>query len=119
VLDIAPLPSNVRLARLIASGLGSELSMTVEEIDDLRIAVDEACHWILGNDVVGLLRVTFEAVAGDLAVCVTADFTGEPHPMAEQVRQVLDAVTADWTVRRNGVACELGITPRRDASGSP
>jgi hypothetical protein len=93
--------------------------MSVEEIDDLRIAVDEACHWILANDVVGLVRVSFEAAGGDLAVCLAAELPAQPHPMAEQVRQVLDAVTANWAVRRNGLACELGITPRREASASP
>jgi anti-sigma regulatory factor (Ser/Thr protein kinase) len=119
MLELAPLPSNVRLARLVASGLGSELSMTVEEIDDLRIAIDEACHWMLSNEVAGLVRVSFHATGGDLAVCVTADLTGEGHPMAAQVRQVLDAVTAAWSVRRDGVGCELGISPRRDAPGPP
>jgi hypothetical protein len=33
----------IRVARLVASGLGSTVGLDVEGVDDLRIAVDELC----------------------------------------------------------------------------
>ncbi|MBW8805833.1 MAG: hypothetical protein AUG49_17485 [Catenulispora sp. 13_1_20CM_3_70_7] len=39
----------VILARSVAAHLGARLGMSVEEIDDLRLAVDEACCLFLGR----------------------------------------------------------------------
>jgi serine/threonine-protein kinase RsbW len=41
--------SFVRLARLAAADAGSRAGFTIEEIDDLRIAVDELCIQVMGG----------------------------------------------------------------------
>jgi serine/threonine-protein kinase RsbW len=119
VLEMSPSRSNIRLARLVASGLGSALGLTVEEIDDLRIAVDEACYWVVSNDVVGVVRVRFDAVDEQLAICLTADLRGESPPLSETAHQLLDAVTGHWSLHRDGVALELRLSTRRDGVTPP
>jgi hypothetical protein len=119
VLETSPLPSNIRLVRLVASGLGSGLGLTVEEIEDLRIAVDEACHWAVSNDVVDLLRLSFSTRADELSICLTAVLRREPDPMPAATRQILDAVTGEWSLQRDGLTLELRMSPRRDGTGAP
>jgi serine/threonine-protein kinase RsbW len=118
-LEMSPTRSNIRLARLVASGLGSELGLTVDEIDDLRIAVDEACYWLVSNEVVGLVRVGFDATGERLSICLAADLRGEPTPMPETAHHILDAVTAEWLLHRDGLGLEVQISPRRHRPAPP
>ena len=43
-------PEYLRLVRLTAAGLASRLGFTFDEVEDLRIAVDELCFHLLGED---------------------------------------------------------------------
>jgi anti-sigma regulatory factor (Ser/Thr protein kinase) len=119
VLETSPLPSNIRLIRLVTSGLVSGLGLTDEEIQDLRIAVDEACHWAVSNEVVDLLRLRFSTRADELAICLRADLRREPDPMPAATQQILDAVTGAWSLQRDGLGLELRISPRRDGTAGP
>lgn len=47
-LRIPAQPEFVRLARLAAADVGSRVGLAYEEVDDLRIAVDELCHAVMG-----------------------------------------------------------------------
>src|SRR5918999_3786480 len=40
----------LRLVRLTAAGMASRLGFTFDEVEDLRIAVDELCFHLLGED---------------------------------------------------------------------
>ena len=42
-------PDFVRLLRAVVSGIGARLDLTYDRIDDLRIAVDEACAQLLAT----------------------------------------------------------------------
>jgi serine/threonine-protein kinase RsbW len=46
-LSIPAQPEFLRLARLAAADVGSRCGLSYEEVDDLRIAVDELCHAIM------------------------------------------------------------------------
>jgi anti-sigma regulatory factor (Ser/Thr protein kinase) len=48
VLTIPARPEFLRLARLAAADVGSRCGLGYEEVDDLRIAVDELSHAIMG-----------------------------------------------------------------------
>ena len=47
-LRIPAEPAFVQVIRLIAAGLASRLKLTLEDIDDLRIAVDELASYLTG-----------------------------------------------------------------------
>lgn len=43
----------VQLVRSVVAGIGANLNLSIEEIDDLRLAVDEACNHLLGRSAPG------------------------------------------------------------------
>lgn len=47
-LSIPASPEYLRVVRLVAAGLASRLGFTVDEIEDLRIAVDELSAYLTG-----------------------------------------------------------------------
>jgi len=51
----------IRLARLVASGLAAQVNFTLDDIEDLRIAVDELCSALVeaADDRSSTLTVTF------------------------------------------------------------
>ena len=59
--------------RTVTAGLASRLDFTVDDIDDLRMAVDEACGLLLEQAVDGSeLTCVFVLAPDELRICVTA-----------------------------------------------
>ncbi len=50
VLEVPVDPLGVRLARLVAAGLGDEAGLDLERIDDLRIGIDELLFLVVEHD---------------------------------------------------------------------
>ncbi len=68
-------PVYLGVVRTACAGLGARLDLTLDEIEDLRIAVDEACTLVLPTnrsvpDAAVRLRATFSVSQGALAVRV-------------------------------------------------
>jgi serine/threonine-protein kinase RsbW len=60
--------------RTATAGLAARLDFTLDDIEDLRIAVDEACAMVLPQARAGSdLTCTFELATTRLTVAVTAD----------------------------------------------
>jgi len=90
------------VARLIAADAGLAAGLDADEIDDLRIAVDEL------RDALGqaagrpppATRVALEFEVGDALVRVQAAMSlassGEPAPVSALTRRVLEVVTAEY-----------------------
>ncbi|MEO6206044.1 MAG: anti-sigma regulatory factor [Mycobacteriales bacterium] len=58
--------------RTATAGLASRLDFTIDDIEDLRIAVDEACAMLLSQAVAGAdLECTFELTTDAIAVAVS------------------------------------------------
>ncbi len=47
-IKIPAAPAYVQVARLVAAGLASRLKFTIDDIEDLKIAVDEVCAYLTG-----------------------------------------------------------------------
>lgn len=58
-LTIPAAPEFLRLARLTAADVGSRAGLTFEEIDDLRIAVDELCFAVVEGAAGAVLDLRF------------------------------------------------------------
>ena len=76
--------------RTATAGLASRLDFTVDDIEDLRIAVDEACAMLLSHAVPGAdLTCEFELHDGMLSVAVSVQTSDGAQPSRD---------TFAWTV---------------------
>jgi len=98
-------PEFVRLARVTASGLASRLGFSFDEIEDLRLAVDELCHAVMtpsGRAGSMSLRYSVEPGSG---ICVEAsghfDPGGPPLALSELAHQILSALTDEHDLRED------------------
>src|SRR5262245_66382409 len=60
-------PSFLRLARLAAADAGTRAGFTVEDVEDLRLAIDELCGPLM-NGRGGTISLTFLAVEGRVGI---------------------------------------------------
>ncbi len=70
----------VVLARLTAATVASRAGFDVEEVEDLRLAVDELCVSIVNGSAVGRLNLTFLSEDGSVEVICALDGPG-PAPV--------------------------------------
>jgi serine/threonine-protein kinase RsbW len=76
--------------RTAAAGLASRLNFTLDDIEDLRIAVDEACAMLLPRAASGAsLECAFELKPGELDIAVSLATTDGALPSRD---------TFAWTV---------------------
>jgi anti-sigma regulatory factor (Ser/Thr protein kinase) len=90
----------IRVARLVASGLGASAGLDVDAVDDLRIAVDELCAALfeVGG---GKVELTFAVRADDVEVTGrTATGAGAAFEPARLVlsRQILDVACDHYSL---------------------
>jgi len=81
---------HVRIARLVASGVASLAGFDVEAVEDLRIAVDEACVWLIDHGDGSPLRLTLRIVEGpSVEIAGETDRAGHadatPSVLVEQI----------------------------------
>ena len=89
----------VRIVRLTASGVASRLGFDVEEIEDLRVAVDELASLVVESTDGGDLSVQFAVqdnalrIEGEAALAVgRADYAR----VDDLTAQILAAVVDEW-----------------------
>jgi anti-sigma regulatory factor (Ser/Thr protein kinase) len=67
-LEIPTQTRIVRAARLVASGLASTAGFDVDDVDDMRIAVDELCAVMFELGSGGVVSITFATRPGEIEV---------------------------------------------------
>lgn len=68
-ISIPASPAYLQVVRLIAAGLASRLAFTIDEIEDLKIGVDELCAYLTGTQGrEGSLEIDFEVGEGTLVI---------------------------------------------------
>jgi hypothetical protein len=71
-LAVPAMPEFLRLIRVTAAGLGSRLGFSYDQVEDLRLAIDELCFGLTGsNGRPGTVHVRF--LVGDEILEVTAE----------------------------------------------
>jgi serine/threonine-protein kinase RsbW len=90
--------------RTATAGLAARLDFTLDEIEDLRIGVDEACAMLLASAVPGAdLHVEFELTAEVLRVSVTVLTLDGVEPARDTFAwTVLAALAGDVASRTDG-----------------
>lgn len=77
-IRIPALPENVRVVRLSLTGIASRMPFTYDEVEDIKVALAEACnnaiqhaHTVHDGAAVPFVVVTFRQLANALEICVT------------------------------------------------
>ncbi len=83
-------------ARVVATSLGAESGLTVDDLDDLRLGVNELVSLLVESAAPGT-RIDLEFAAGDGEVTVRGRLDGEvgpdgPSEIDELTRRIVDAV---------------------------
>ncbi len=101
-LEVPASPEFFRVARMMAAGVASRLGFTLEEVDDLRIAIDELCFCLVGrNGRPGTLSLRYVMDGSGLLVEGAghfADRANEEPRLSPLSLQILKAVTDECQV---------------------
>lgn len=90
----------VRIVRLTASGLASRLGFDVDEIENLRVAVDELASSTVEAAAGGALELTFTVAGGDFRIEGHAPIaTGRDLTVDQLTAQILNAVCDKYELR--------------------
>jgi serine/threonine-protein kinase RsbW len=119
-LTMPATPQLLRVARLTAAALASRLGFSFDEIEDVKIAVDELCFALVGSrgrD--GTLTVTYRLSERQLEISGEGQFAidGEQAPAPSELSaQILAAVVDEHELTREGEAIRFRLVKRRAAA---
>jgi len=98
-LAVPAAPGYARIARLTVAGLATRLGFSYDEVEDLRIAVGEACSILVEDSGAGRLNVTCRLEADALEVeAAVDDASGAAAVTADLTEQILSAVVDDHRI---------------------
>jgi serine/threonine-protein kinase RsbW len=96
-LAVPAQPEYLRMTRILAAGVASRIGFTLDEVDDLRIAIDEVCFSLVGpSGRDGTVNVRYQILPDGLLVEGEGHFVdGSQHqPLLSPLSmQILRAVT--------------------------
>ena len=109
-------PEFLRLARVTAMGLASRLSFTIDEIDDLRIAIDELIFGLIGTrgrD--GRVVLRYSVSDSGLEVLGEGEFDdgGSTPGLNELSELILDAVADEHSLEASPGRPSFRLVKRR------
>lgn len=107
--------------RTATAGLAARLDFTLDEIEDLRIAIDEACAMLLAQAIPGTdLECAFELGADEVAITVSVVAAQARVPARDTFAWTVLAALAGEVDSRLGPDDRVAIVmvKRRGASGS-
>jgi serine/threonine-protein kinase RsbW len=112
-------PAYLAVLRTATAGLAASLDFTLDEIEDLRIAVDEACAILLPDVVAGeRLDCVFTLEGDALEVTVSARIEGDHRPQKGSFGwTVLEALAGSVESGATGGRAYLRLRKRR--AGAP
>lgn len=106
----------VSTLRLTAAGLAARCELTIDDIEDLRLAVDEACALLLPNASGATLDAYFELSYASLRVTVAVEGAGEIEiDRGGFAWTVLGALATEVDVASSDGHMTIGFTKRRVA----
>ena len=107
---------NVRLARLVTAAIATQGGFGVDQIDDLRIAVDELCTLLVANASPDAEVTTkFELADGSLRLEASASTTSQRDVFAadELTAHILAATVDRHEIRFNGSSLHVSLAKER------
>jgi serine/threonine-protein kinase RsbW len=112
-------PQYLHVVRLVAAGLASRMQFTIDDIEDLKIAVDELAAYVTGSQGRdGILEIKFSVDDDRIQIHGTGKFDGEVKirtDLTEFSRQLLTTVADEaWLQQENGIP-RFGLVKTRQS----
>ena len=102
---IPAMPRYLHVVRLVAAGLASRLSFTIDDIEDLKIAVDELAAYMTGaHGREGILEISFSLDGNRIEIEGTGRFDGDVAmrtDLTEFSRQILTTVADEAALHQD------------------
>ncbi len=114
-LRVPPLADHVTLLRTVVSGLAARRDYTLEQVDDLRMAVEEAAVLLLRGGGGGPLELNATVEAEELHVELSTDIEGSDTVIdpTSFSWMILQALTDDLSTTVNGKRASLRLVKHR------
>jgi len=118
-LTVPASSEHLRVLRLVTSSLASSLGLDVDQLDDLRIAVDELCSMLIehASDETRI-SLTMSDDGGRLLVDGGLGSGGSALATVDPVsRLILDGLGVDWSVDASSPSFRLAAPGRKPRDG--
>ncbi len=105
-LDVPATPEFLHLARVTASGLASRLGFSFDEVEDLRLALDELCFALIGSrGRPGSVQLRYSLTDATLLVEGRGTFrsNGNVPSLTDFSQKILSALVDEYEVYRDDV----------------
>ncbi|MEO8322914.1 MAG: hypothetical protein ABI571_02120 [Actinomycetota bacterium] len=116
-ISIPASPQYLQVVRLIAAGLASRLTFTIDEIEDLKIAVDELASYLTGTQGrEGTLEIEFGVESDRIEIKGTGKFAPGDKirtELTELSRQILKSVADDAVLELNDGVPSFSLTKNK------
>jgi serine/threonine-protein kinase RsbW len=97
-LRIPPDPAYVRVARLAAGDMGGRVGFSVDELDDVRLAVDELCSILIGAGG-HVLELRMQVLERNLVIDGRTPDARSVVAPSELSEMLLHALVDSWTFK--------------------
>jgi hypothetical protein len=116
-LAVPAKPEFLGLARVTAAGLASRLGFTYDQVEDMRLAIDEICFGVTGkNGREGVLEMRFRLGANALVVEGEGHFpVPEPVRLSELSEVILNALVDEHSMADGAGGPRFWLVKKRHA----
>jgi serine/threonine-protein kinase RsbW len=105
----------LRLVRLTAAGLASRMRFTFDEVEDLRIAVDELCFLLVGDgEMDRTMELRYSSGEGSISIEGYTKLPGPPPEPNDLSEQILSALVDEHEVIAHGGEVRFRLLKRRE-----
>jgi serine/threonine-protein kinase RsbW len=120
VLKVPAVAASLRVVRMVAATLVADDGFDIDEIDDVRMAVDELCAAVIESRPSSPLDITFRLDGHRLAVRVEADQPdpGATVPVDELRAAVLGATAGEHSFSLDGGRAVAWLTKQSEVAAA-
>jgi len=119
-LEVPAAPEFLRISRIMAAGVASRVGFTLDEVEDLRIAIDEVCFSLVGaRGRTGTITLRYLLDGDELAVEGVGRFTdglGNEPVVSALSDQILAAVVDRCELSAGAEGPRFRLVKRRRTS---
>lgn len=114
-LTLPARPEYVTIARSVAAGIAAKASMTLDDIEDVRLAVDEACAHLLSSTSSERMTLEVARTEGQLQIATGVDGAIDAAPSGDDgaiAWRILEALADSVLLERDGTSAVIRMVKR-------